>query len=712
VRDAEARFAGSTQGARRRGLAVACASLLSVAALLTGVGSAQAAVVHEYVKAVPLTDYPVSVAVDKQTGSVYVLGAFPSRLFKFDADGNPSNFSSLGSNEINLTTPLNFGEPRQVAVDNSGGVNQGVIYIGNTKYSPTSALLVYMPSGDLAAEFHKDSNEDEGFNPNEYCGVAVSNGGDFFAVHPGGLFHNGGYIDKFHPGQWIPGSSPPQKWPISGTGEVVGTEHCKIDVDSTNAYFLARGGIFGSGPLEKFPASAFNVEVPHGKVFDPNVHGFSVDRATNDVYGVRESDVARFDSNGVLRETFASGKFEFGTSVGVNPISKNVYVGAIVVGGNEEPQIQLYKGVTVPDVTNVSAQPHQTVADLSATIGTAGAGNVTKCELEYGTSLPYASKAPCSPGTPYSSQKAISVHLEGLSKETTYHYRFVAGNANGTLNDVDGTFTTHNVADVKTEEPTNVTQTSATLNGSYNGSTTNTPPFYTLTNYLYYFEWGTAAGVYTHKTAAPPGVDAGAHSGIFHVSADITGLTTYLPESSAYHYRLVVTNEAGTTYGQDVAFFSAPPDPPAISGMTIEEVSTTGAKVGAQVNPNNGDTVYTVEYGANPYESFTPISESIGDDNTDHPVSAALTGLEPGTKYHYRVVAINFGGTSYSSDGVFTTESGPPPVEPPPAGNQQQQQQPPTEVQPPSGGGKKCRKGFVKRHGKCVRKHRKRKHHG
>src|SRR4029077_2066173 len=157
--------------------------------------------------------------------------------------------------------------------------------------------------------------------------------------------------------------------------------------------------------------------------------------------------------------------------------------------------------------------------------------------------------------------------------------------------------TTHNVGDVTTEAPTEVTQTDATLNGSYNGATTDTPPFYTLTNYLYYFEWGEAACPCPNKTASPPGVDAGAHSGTVHVSAHITGLSTYLPTSSPYHYRLVVTNTSGTTYGPDRTFFSSPPDLPQFGATTASEVTTTGATLSSAINAGNGDTVYSFEYG-------------------------------------------------------------------------------------------------------------------
>ena len=74
-----------------------------------------------------------------------------------------------------------------------------------------------------------------------------------------------------------------------------------------------------------------------------------------------------------------------------------------------------------------------------------------------------------------------------------------------------------------------------------------------------------------------------------------------------------------------------------------------------------------------------------------------LSGLAPGTTYHFRVVATNGIGTTNGADQTFTTSpasaggngSGPPPA------------------------AQKCKAGFVRRHGKCVRKthHAKRRHH-
>jgi hypothetical protein len=119
-------------------------------------------------------------------------------------------------------------------------------------------------------------------------------------------------------------------------------------------------------------------------------------------------------------------------------------------------------------------------------------------------------------------------------------------------------------------------------------------------------------------------------------------------------------NASGSTVGPDRTFFSAPPDPPEISGIGSDEVTSSNASVSASVNPGNGPTVFWVDYGFTAsYGSSTPASESVGDDDTDHPVTKQLSGLASGSTYHYRIVAANFGGVTSGPDRTFDTLAAP-----------------------------------------------------
>ena len=156
------------------------------------------------------------------------------------------------------------------------------------------------------------------------------------------------------------------------------------------------------------------------------------------------------------------------------------------------------------------------------------------------------------------------------------------------------------------------------------------------------------------------------------------------------HYRAVATNFTGTAYGPDETFMT--PGPPTIDLVSVSPIRSNGASVTAQIGPNLRDTTVHFEYGTtSSYGSRTPESSSIGSDEGRHPASATLTGLTPGTTYHVRAVATNEIGAMASPDQTFTTSASPTPT--PPA--------------PPS----KCKHGFVRRNGKCIKRHHVRRHH-
>jgi hypothetical protein len=70
-------------------------------------------------------------------------------------------------------------------------------------------------------------------------------------------------------------------------------------------------------------------------------------------------------------------------------------------------------------------------------------GEATTCAFEYGTSTSYQTSIPCEPADIGSGTAAVFVshQLEGLSTNTTYHWRVVANNATGTTDSPDHTFT-------------------------------------------------------------------------------------------------------------------------------------------------------------------------------------------------------------------------------------------------------------------------------
>jgi hypothetical protein len=96
---------------------------------------------------------------------------------------------------------------------------------------------------------------------------------------------------------------------------------------------------------------------------------------------------------------------------------------------------------------------------------------------------------------------------------------------------------------------------------------------------------------------------------------------------------------------------------PTATTNAASSVTTTGASLDGSVNPHDSQTSYHFEYGlSTSYGSQTPASDAnIGSDNMAHSASQTLTGLTPGTTYHFRIVATNAVGTSDGADQTFTT---------------------------------------------------------
>jgi hypothetical protein len=105
-----------------------------------------------------------------------------------------------------------------------------------------------------------------------------------------------------------------------------------------------------------------------------------------------------------------------------------------------------------------------------------------------------------------------------------------------------------------------------------------------------------------------------------------------------------------------VRVVSPPPPGPLVVSESAGELQPTTVTINAVVNPEGHETTYHIEYGTTAsYGSSTSPATLGGSAFEDEPVSVALSGLQPRTTYHFRVVAVNSAGTSFGSDEVFTT---------------------------------------------------------
>src|SRR5205814_972816 len=94
----------------------------------------------------------------------------------------------------------------------------------------------------------------------------------------------------------------------------------------------------------------------------------------------------------------------------------------------------------------------------------------------------------------------------------------------------------------------------------------------------------------------------------------------------------------------------------------VTTFSETSATVTGTVNPNGQATTWYFDYGPSTSYGSKTAATSVGSGTTGTAVSATISGLVPGTTYHYRLVATNPSGTSDGADGTFTTSGSPVPA--------------------------------------------------
>ena len=98
---------------------------------------------------------------------------------------------------------------------------------------------------------------------------------------------------------------------------------------------------------------------------------------------------------------------------------------------------------------------------------------------------------------------------------------------------------------------------------------------------------------------------------------------------------------------------------PATTVGTAANVTGSGATLQGSVNPNGAATIVFFEYGTTTSYGQSTAVQNIGAGSAPVNVIANLSDLEPGTLYHFRLVATNASGTTRTIDKTFTTDAAP-----------------------------------------------------
>jgi hypothetical protein len=225
------------------------------------------------------------------------------------------------------------------------------------------------------------------------------------------------------------------------------------------------------------------------------------------------------------------------------------------------------------------------------------------------------------------------------------------------------------VPGIEGESVTGVTQTAASFSATVN------PEMQPVTACEFRFSGGISA-----VACDPSAGELGEGEEGVGTGASLEGLTP----NTEYHYKVLTKNGTGEAEVAGEPFLTLP-KPPVVSTGGHSVTSPTTATVSGSVDPNalgheaQDDTAYYIEYGGtSTYGKQTPAAGA-GQAESPATETVSLEGLEPGTTYHYRVVASNlndagelnanqesvYGGhlkpqVVYGTDETFTTPATPP----------------------------------------------------
>jgi hypothetical protein len=165
----------------------------------------------------------------------------------------------------------------------------------------------------------------------------------------------------------------------------------------------------------------------------------------------------------------------------------------------------------------------------------------------------------------------------------------------------------------------------------------------------WYIQYGTSTS-YGSQTAK---ANAGSGTATVNITSDLADLKA----GATYHYRVVATNSTGTARGSDAVFTTLTP-PGAATGAATG-IGTTTATLNGTVDPNSRDTTFYFEYGTSSSYGTKTAVKSAGSGASPQNEAVAISKLQVGKTYHFRIVAKSDAGTSTGSDATFTTSSAP-----------------------------------------------------
>jgi hypothetical protein len=289
-----------------------------------------------------------------------------------------------------------------------------------------------------------------------------------------------------------------------------------------------------------------------------------------------------------------------------------------------------------PEVSCGHGSYHSRSLPLAGTVNPGGVN--TKGYFEYGTSNSLGSTTGAESLGNGRTATSLSASIDNLMPGAKYYYRVKAVSAGGAAVSPVQTFTVPLEAPAaSTGGASSITKGSAAVGGTANPNGAATAA---------YIEYGESGGFGT-KVASQ---SLGSGTDDKAMAAPLTGLSP----NTTYSFRVVATNSVGTRTGATGSFTTLPNAPTAMTGA-VSSTTKTGAKLVGTGSPGGTATTGYFEYGKTAALGSKSEIVMLGNGTALQSASTTLSGLTANTKYYFRFVTVNDGGTAAGATTSFTT---------------------------------------------------------
>ncbi|HYH52946.1 MAG TPA: hypothetical protein VD761_02350 [Solirubrobacterales bacterium] len=543
------------------------------------------------------------VTVNEDSGDVYVADTNNHRVSQFTSTGTFIRAwgADVGGAGVDVCTtgcvagtpgsePGAFDLPTFVAVDNSGGASAGAVYVADTaagivtKFSAAGTLIT---SWGVAGQLDGSTATDGPFG--FIAGIAVDSSGSLAVLDQNAGFTATRFFKFSDAGAFETEFVPSARGTLSNG----------LAAGNAEDFFKVNGG----KEIERFLGNGTDV----GQVSQSeSTNGLATDLLTGTLFSNDGSYVSAYviEPSGEVggtgctpvpgsgcspSYTFGGGSITGGAGIAVDASAGTVFLAE--TGG----RIQVFAPAQLASAsTDEVSSLKGSSATLNGSVNPKGQ-EVTSCVFEYGPEAgTYGDTIPCAETSAEigTGEQPVQVHadLETLTPGTEYHFRLAVETVGGPSKGADQPFKTLGPPIISAEKVSGVVFTEATFGALIIPEGAET---------IYRVEYGldTSYGFSSSPTSI----------GSDRVGKSVTLTLNDLEPNTAYHWRLIASNEFGETVGPDNTFktfgiMSSPacPNDPFRRGVGATLPDCRAYEMVSPVDKNNGDIKWLTNIATNP----------------------------------------------------------------------------------------------------------------